>query len=82
VKHGMVLGGVSPDDRLVEMVELPNHPHFVGCQFHPEFKSRPHAPHPLFTSFVEASRARRDARASRESKVEVKDAGEPHRAVH
>ncbi len=81
-QHGMVLGGVSPDERLVEMVELPDHPHFVGCQFHPEFKSRPHAPHPLFTSFVEASRERRDARSSRESKVEVKDTAESRRAVH
>jgi CTP synthase len=63
--HGMVLSGLSPDERLVEMVELPDHPHFVGCQFHPEFKSRPHAPHPLFTSFVSAARERRDARTSR-----------------
>jgi CTP synthase len=52
---GLVLCGVSPDDRLVEMVELPGHPHFVGCQFHPEFKSKPHRPHPLFTSFVRAA---------------------------
>ncbi len=82
-QHGMVLGGVSPDERLVEMVELPDHPHFVGCQFHPEFKSRPHAPHPLFTRFVLASRERRDARGARESKVEVKDLdAESRRAVH
>jgi len=52
---GLVLCGVSPDDRLVEMVELPEHPHFIGCQFHPEFKSKPHLPHPLFTSFVRAA---------------------------
>jgi CTP synthase len=52
---GLVLCGVSPDERLVEMVELPEHPHFVGCQFHPEFKSKPHLPHPLFTSFVRAA---------------------------
>jgi CTP synthase len=37
------------------MVELPDHPHFIGCQFHPEFKSKPHQPHPLFTSFVGAA---------------------------
>jgi len=37
------------------MVELPSHPHFIGCQFHPEFKSKPHKPHPLFTSFVRAA---------------------------
>ncbi|MBK9070865.1 MAG: CTP synthase [Myxococcales bacterium] len=54
-RHGMVLSGLSPDGRLVEMVELPQHPHFVACQFHPEFKSRPTAPHPLFARFVKAS---------------------------
>jgi CTP synthase len=53
---GLVLAGISPDELLVEMVELPGHPHFVGCQFHPEFKSKPHAPHPLFVSFVSAAR--------------------------
>jgi CTP synthase len=53
--HGMVISGVSPDRRLVEMIELPNHPYFVGCQFHPEFKSRPQAPHPLFQSFIAAA---------------------------
>jgi len=82
-KAGMVLSGLSPDERLVEMVELSDHPHFVGCQFHPEFKSRPHSPHPLFTSFVAAARERRDQRAARESRVELKEAGEPaKRAVH
>jgi CTP synthase len=44
----------------VEIVELPNHPHFLGCQFHPEFKSRPMAAHPLFSSFVAAACVRRD----------------------
>ncbi|MFZ1863200.1 MAG: CTP synthase [Polyangiales bacterium] len=52
---GLVLSGLSPDGRLVEMIELPSHPHFIGCQFHPEFKSKPHRPHPLFTSFVRAA---------------------------
>jgi len=52
---GMVLTGVSPDDRLVEIVEIPDHPWFVGVQFHPEFKSRPNRPHPLFVSFIEAA---------------------------
>ncbi len=57
---GLVFSGLSPDARLVEMVELPDHPFFVGCQFHPEFQSRPMSPHPLFRAFVEASlRARR-----------------------
>jgi CTP synthase len=54
-RHGMVISGTSPDGRLVEMIELPNHPHFVGCQFHPEFKSRPSAAHPLFARFVKAA---------------------------
>jgi CTP synthase len=54
-KSGLVLSGLSPDRRLVEMVELPSHPYFVGCQFHPEFKSRPLTPHPLFSRFVRAA---------------------------
>ena len=52
---GMRLSGVSPDDRLVEMIELPDHPFFIGSQFHPEFKSRPDAAHPLFAGFVAAA---------------------------
>jgi CTP synthase len=52
---GLVLSGLSPDGRLVEMIELRDHPYFVGCQFHPEFKSRPQAPHPLFARFVQAA---------------------------
>jgi len=58
-RHGMVLSGLSPDGRLVEMIEIPQHPYFVACQFHPEFKSRPSAPHPLFSRFVKAALARR-----------------------
>lgn len=54
-KKGMVLAGTSPDDRLVEIVEIPSHKWFVGAQFHPEFKSRPNRPHPLFRDFVKAS---------------------------
>jgi len=53
-RAGMMLSGLSPDGRLVEMIELPWHPYFVACQFHPEFKSRPTAPHPLFARFVKA----------------------------
>jgi CTP synthase len=52
---GMVFSGLSPDGSLVEMIELPNHPYFIGCQFHPELKSRPMAPHPLFSGLVEAA---------------------------
>jgi len=54
-RHGMVLSGLSPDGRLVEMLEIPQHPYFVACQFHPEFKSRPSAPHPLFARFIKAA---------------------------
>ncbi|MDQ2740837.1 MAG: CTP synthase [Chloroflexota bacterium] len=53
---GMVLAGLSPDGRLVEVIELQDHPWFVGSQFHPEFKSRPERPHPLFRDFVGAAR--------------------------
>ena len=67
VQHGMRLSGLSPDSSLVEMIELPDHPHFVACQFHPELKSRPTRPHPLFSSFVAASaqRAKASGGASR-----------------
>jgi CTP synthase len=54
-KAGLVISGVSPDERLVEMVELPNHPWYVASQGHPEFKSRPTKPHPLFMGFVKAA---------------------------
>lgn len=52
---GIIISGTSPDDFLVEIVEFPDHPWAVGCQFHPEFKSRPNRPHPLFKAFLEAS---------------------------
>jgi len=52
---GMVLSGISPDQKLVEVIELPERRWFVACQFHPEFKSRPRTPHPLFTAFIEAA---------------------------
>jgi CTP synthase len=54
-KAGLILSGTSPDRKLVEMVELKEHPYFVGCQFHPEFKSKPTAAHPLFARFVRAA---------------------------
>ncbi|MDD2585129.1 MAG: CTP synthase [Syntrophomonadaceae bacterium] len=52
-KHGMVISGISPDNQLVEIIELKEHPWFVACQFHPEYKSRPNRPHPLFMGFIE-----------------------------
>ena len=54
-QHGVIFSGLSPDGELCEIVELKDHPWFLGCQFHPEFKSRPREPHPLFTAFIEAS---------------------------
>jgi len=51
---GMVFSGLSPDERLVEIVELKEHPWYIGCQFHPEFKSKPFQPHPIFVSFISA----------------------------
>ena len=54
---GLVISGQSPDGQLVEMIEIPGHPYFVGCQFHPEFKSRPMDPHPLFRQFITAALA-------------------------
>ena len=59
-EHGLLISGVSPGGGLVEMIELPEHPWFVAGQFHPELKSRPMAPHPLFASFIEAAVMQRD----------------------
>lgn len=61
----MMISGTSPDNRIVEMIELIDHPWFVGCQFHPEFKSRPNRPHPLFAGFVKASLLYHRARQAR-----------------
>jgi CTP synthase len=72
---GLRLSGMSPDKRLVEIIELDEHPYFVGCQFHPEFKSRPMAPHPLFAGFVSAAVRRRQ-----ESERGVKGTGDGERA--
>ena len=51
----MTLAGLSPDGKFVEMVELTDHPWFLGCQFHPEYKSKPTEPHPLFVSYIAAA---------------------------
>jgi len=55
IDKGLIISGTSPDDRLVEIVELSDHPWFLGCQFHPEFKSTPMKPHPLFRAFIKAA---------------------------
>ena len=57
-KEGMIFSGLSPDLKLPEIIELKNHPWFIGVQFHPEFKSRPLAPHPLFSSFIKAAKTK------------------------
>jgi CTP synthase len=54
-KAGLKFSGMSPDGKLTEIVEIPNHPFFIGVQFHPELKSKPFAAHPLFVSFVESA---------------------------
>ena len=61
---GLRISGSTPDGTYVEMVELPDHPHFIGCQFHPEFKSKPLEPHPLFRTFVGAAYERKQKRLS------------------
>jgi CTP synthase len=60
-KNGFRVSGIWPEKQLVEIVELPDHPFFIACQFHPEFRSRPWAPHPLFAGFIGAALARRRA---------------------
>ena len=72
-EHGLVISGTSADEHLVEMVELPHHPWFVGCQFHPEFTSTPRDGHPLFSGFIRAASARRAA-ASAGTGRELKNA--------
>jgi len=60
-KAGLLISGISPDNHLVEIVEIPEHPWFLGCQFHPEFKSKPMRPHPLFRDFIKAALVYRSA---------------------
>ena len=54
-ENGLIFSGINPQADLVEIIELSSHPHYIACQFHPEFKSRPNRPHPLFKSFIKAS---------------------------
>ena len=63
--HGLRITGESPDGSYVEICEIPGHPWFLGCQFHPEFKSKPLEPHPLFSAFIQASHANRQKRLTR-----------------
>ena len=70
-EFGLRLSGQSPDGGLVEIIELPDHPWYLGCQFHPELKSRPTRPHPLFTAFVQAALARRQDRGALTRTIEL-----------
>jgi len=63
VECGLVVSGMSPDGKFVEMIEISDHPWFIGCQFHPEYQSRPSEPHPLFVSYIAAARTARRQRA-------------------
>ncbi len=76
-QHGMRFTGLSPDGRLVEIVEIPDHPFYLGTQFHPEFKSRPNRPHPLFVNFVDAALA--FARANGRAEASAPMLQETHR---
>jgi CTP synthase len=69
--HGMAFPGTSPQGDLVEIVEIPGHPYFIATQFHPEFKSRPNKPHPLFRGLVKASLDRK-AVANKVAAVEAR----------
>jgi CTP synthase len=65
-QHGMIFSGVSPDGRLVEVVELKDHPYMVASQFHPEFLSRPMNPHPLFVGLLKAAKEKKMGVVNRE----------------
>jgi CTP synthase len=65
-EQGLIASGVSPDGKLVEIMELDGHPFFIGVQFHPEFKSRPNKPHPLFLGLIQAAKERHFARQAPE----------------
>ena len=75
---GLIMSGASPDGALVEIIEIADHPWFLGCQFHPEFKSRPMNPHPLFTSFIEAALSHKNSRLSTETQRPPSASLNPH----
>jgi CTP synthase len=80
-KAGLRISGRTPDGKFVEIVEIPDHPWFLAVQFHPEFKSRPLAPHPLFRSFIGAAWQYKQARDASRQGARVQTAGElarPH----
>jgi CTP synthase len=71
VAAGLGISGSTPDGTYVEIIEIPGHPFFIGCQFHPEFKSKPLEPHPLFKAFVGASYEHGQKRKMQKSAAEV-----------
>jgi len=79
---GLRISGSTPDGTYVEMIELPDHPHFIGCQFHPEFKSKPLEPHPLFKAFVGASYEYGVKRRAEKAAVEVEMFHRPERVAN
>src|SRR5205823_1312932 len=76
VANGLIVSGASPDGKLVEVIELADHPWFLAVQCHPEFKSKPTSPHPLFRAFVQASLARREAKKTETARPKA-DAPKP-----
>ena len=72
-KHGLVISGMSPDNNLIEMIEIKDHPYFVASQFHPEFKSRPWEPAPMFNKFIQSASAFVKKTSTTSSKTRVKD---------
>ena len=77
VEHGMRLSGLSPDGSLVEMIEVSQHPWFIGCQFHPELRSRPTRPHPLFAGFIAAAAKQARSRLTATSESATAAPGTP-----
>ena len=69
-EHGLIISGLSPDGKFVEMIELADHPWYLGCQFHPEYKSKPTEPHPLFVSYIAAALAEQQRRGREREEVE------------
>ena len=76
-EHGLTISGLSPDGKFVEMIELQDHPWFLGCQFHPEYKSKPTEPHPLFVSYIAAALQHQKQRPEGEAQKGVQGATEP-----
>ena len=79
---GFRITGRTPDGTYVEIIEVPDHPWFVGCQFHPEFKSKPLAPHPLFAAFVRAAVENRHNRLAHSSEAHTADARAAEARTH